>query len=101
MSPEQLQQLSQMMATLPPEQMQAIMSRMGGMPGSAMGGGGGAGGAPPPGTIQVNLTPDDQAAVARLEAMGLGSRAEIVQVYLACDRNENQAANILMDQAFQ
>ena len=31
------------------------------------------------------------------KAMGLGSRAEIVQVYLACDRNENQAANILMD----
>ena len=54
----------------------------------------------PPGAVRVNLTEEEAAAVQRLEAMGLGSRQEILQVYLACDKNENQAANILMDSAF-
>jgi UV excision repair protein RAD23 len=94
LTPEQLEQMMQTMANLPPEQLQQMMGSMGSGMGVPQQG-------PPPGTIQVNLTADDQAAIARLEAMGLGSRAEIVQVYLACDRNENQAANILMDQAFQ
>ena len=70
------------------------------MGGQGQGGAQGQGGVPP-GAVRVNLSAEDQAAIQRLESMGLGSRNEIIQVYLACDRNENQAANILMDQAFQ
>ena len=101
MTPEQLQQFQQMMAQMPPGQLQQMMQQMGGMGGGGGGGGQGGQGGLPPGAVRVNLSPDDQAAIQRLEAMGLGSRNEIIQVYLACDRNENQAANILMDQAFQ
>ena len=94
MTPEQLTQFQQMVSSMPPGQLQQMMQQMGG------GGAPGQGGLPP-GAVRVNLSQEDQAAIQRLESMGLGSRNEIIQVYLACDRNENQAANILMDQAFQ
>jgi len=95
-TPDQLQQFQQMMSSMPPAQLQQLMQ----MGGQGQGGAQGQGGVPP-GAVRVNLSAEDQAAIQRLESMGLGSRNEIIQVYLACDRNENQAANLLMDQAFQ
>ena len=40
----------------------------------------------------------EESAIQRLEGMGLGTREQIEVVYLACDGNEEEAANILMDQ---
>ena len=80
-------------------QLQAMMQMMGGMGG--MGGmpQGGPQGGPQPGQIQINLTPEQRTDVDSLVNMGLGSQSECLQIYLACDKDVNQAASILMDQA--
>jgi len=69
---------------------------------AAQGGGGGApGGAPgaggaPPGQMVIRLTEEEAQAVARLEALGF-DRASATQAFLACDKNEELAANFLFD----
>merc|ERR1712086_78316 len=60
--------------------------------GGMMGGGGGSGGAPQ----VLRLTEEEMAAVNRLADMGF-DRTEAAQAYLACDKNEALAANLLMD----
>jgi UV excision repair protein RAD23 len=114
MSPEQLQAMAQMMG-VPPEQLTAMAQLIGQMPpedfqqhmnmalqqggGSGLGdfmGGGGAGGGVPPGAQVVRLTEEEMAAVDRLADMGF-DRTEAAQAYLACDKNEALAANLLMD----
>ncbi|CAN3360327.1 UV excision repair protein Rad23p [Diutina catenulata] len=45
-------------------------------------------------TIQIPLTEDDQAAVNRLCELGF-DRTTVIQVYLACEKNEEAAADIL------
>ena len=68
----------------------------GGMPGMpGMPGGGG----PQAGQIQINLTPEQRQDVDSLVNMGLGSQTECLQIYMACDKDVNQAASMLMDQA--
>merc|ERR1719198_1735373 len=62
--------------------------------------GGGGGGGPPPGANVVRLSPEDAAAVGRLTELGFG-RDDVVQAYLACDKNEALAANLLMDGSFE
>lgn len=69
----------------------------------AGGGGGGesgpdtAGGTtPPPGTQYIQISAEDKAAVDRLKALGF-AEADVVQVYMACDKNETLAANILLE----
>lgn len=105
MDVNQLQQLAQVISAMPPEQVQQHMNMamqaqglggmMGGMPGAA-GGQGGAG----MGDAQVlRLSEEEMAAVDRLTEMGF-DRTEAAQAYLACDKNEALAANLLMDGGF-
>merc|ERR1719437_377416 len=54
-------------------------------------GGGGAGG-----PQVLRLTEEEMAAVDRLTEMGF-DRSEAAQAFLACDKNEALAANLLMD----
>eukprot|EP00565_Helicotheca_tamesis_P002618 CAMPEP_0185727274 /NCGR_PEP_ID=MMETSP1171-20130828/3001_1 /TAXON_ID=374046 /ORGANISM="Helicotheca tamensis, Strain CCMP826" /LENGTH=468 /DNA_ID=CAMNT_0028395801 /DNA_START=72 /DNA_END=1478 /DNA_ORIENTATION=+ len=102
LTPEQLTTTAQMIGQMPPEQFQEYMNMamqgggMGGLPG--MGGAGGAGGEGGQPHV-LRLTPEEIAAVDRLADMGF-DRAEAAQAYLACDKNEALAANLLMDGGF-
>jgi UV excision repair protein RAD23 len=95
MTPEQLEGFMQMMAQIPPAELQQMLAGMpgGGMPGGGMPGGGG----DAPGTIR--LTEDEMAAVNRLMALGF-SQQQAAQAYLACDKDEALAANLLFDGGF-
>ena len=68
---------------MPPEQLAQMMA--------------GASGGPPPGAIQ--LTREEMDAVERLQALGF-TQQQAAQAFLACDRNEMLAANMLMDGGF-
>ena len=94
-SPDQLRMTAQMLGQMPPEQLQQFMMQAmgagGGGDGMAglMGGGGG-------GQQVLRLTEDEMAAVDRLTEMGF-DRSDAAQAFLACDKNEALAANLLMD----
>ena len=94
---EQLDATAQAIASMPPEQFQQYMQMAGGGGGMGgmMGGGGGGGG----GGMAIQLTQEEMAAIDRLASMGF-DRAEAAQAYLACDKNEELAANLLMDGGF-
>jgi len=66
--------------------------------GQMMAAGGAGAGGPPPGTTVVRLTEDERAAVERLMSLGFDRNA-VLQAYLACDKNEELAANFLFDTA--
>lgn len=94
LSPDQLRTTAQMLGQIPPEQLQQYMMQamQGGGPGglgAMMGGGGG-------GQQVLRLTEEEMAAVDRLTEMGF-DRTEAAQAFLACDKNEALAANLLMD----
>jgi UV excision repair protein RAD23 len=96
LSSEQLRSTAQMLGQIPPEQlqqymMQAMQGGGAGSPGGMMGGGSGGGG-----PQVLRLTEEEMAAVNRLADMGF-DRTEAAQAYLACDKNEALAANLLMD----
>ena len=46
----------------------------------------------------IKLTREESLAVKRLQDLGNFSQAEAVQAYLACDKNEELAANFLFEQ---
>jgi UV excision repair protein RAD23 len=86
LSVDQLQQFTQLLSSLPPDQLQNMMGAAG------LGGQGGV----PPGADVVRLTPEELAAVRRLQELGF-SEQQAVQAFIACDRNETLAANFLFD----
>jgi len=105
MTVDQLQQTAQMISAMPQEQMQQYMNMAmqgaggaGGPMGGMMGGAGGGGGAGA-GAQVLRLSEEEMAAVNRLTEMGF-DRAAAAQAYLACDKNEALAANLLMDGGF-
>jgi UV excision repair protein RAD23 len=89
LSPEQLRMTAQMLGQMPPEQLSQFMMQAMGAEG--MGGGGGG-----QGQTVLRLTEEEMAAVDRLAEMGF-DRSEAAQAFLACDKNEALAANLLMD----
>ncbi|EGB07374.1 hypothetical protein AURANDRAFT_53989 [Aureococcus anophagefferens] len=74
------------------EPLLGAISGGGGMGGGGRGPPGGGGGA---GNV-VRLTREEADAVGRLQELGF-SRDDAVQAYLACDKNESLAANLLFD----
>lgn len=101
LTPQQLQATAQMIGQMQPEQLQEFIDQAsqqvggGGNNGFYGGNGGGA-----PGQPQfLRLTEEEMASIDRLVDMGF-DRAEATQAYLACDKNEALAANLLMDGGF-
>lgn len=101
LSADQLRQTAQMLGQIPPEQLQQyMMQAMGGGGGAAdMAGLMGAAAAGAGGPQVLRLNEEEMAAVDRLTEMGF-DRAEAAQAFLACDKNEALAANLLMDGGF-
>lgn len=98
LTPDQVQAVGRMIGQLPPEQLQEYMQQAmgagGGPPGAGGDDAGGQGG-----QQILRLTEDEMAAVDRLTEMGF-DRSEAAQAFLACDKNEAMAANLLMDGGF-
>jgi UV excision repair protein RAD23 len=98
LSADQLRTTAQMIGQMPPEQLsQFMMQAMGGGGAEGMMGGDGGGGGG--GQQVLRLTEEEMAAVDRLAEMGF-DRSEAAQAFLACDKNEALAANLLMDGGF-
>jgi UV excision repair protein RAD23 len=85
---EQVQQLAQMLGTLPPDQIQQMLG--------AHFGGGEADGDEQPGGHVVALTQEEMNSVNRLMELGF-SQQDAAAAFLACDRNEALAANLLLE----
>lgn len=90
-NPELLQQIQQNPQALM-QMLGAMGGQQGGMEGNPM-----AGGMPPAGGgIQIELSEADRAAVERLQQLGF-PRAAVIQAYMACEKNEELAANFLFE----
>ena len=95
LTPDQFEHFAEQMQNMPRDQLRQLLGAIsggGGMGGGGRGSPGGGGGA---GNV-VRLTREEADAVGRLTELGF-SRDDAVQAYLACDKNESLAANLLFD----
>jgi len=92
MPPAQLEQMLAAFAQMPPEQL-AQMGAMGGM-------GGNPGGAQP-GQVRVEMSPADMENVRNIMGMTGMSQAEVVQAYIACERDPDNTINLLLDGGYR
>ena len=83
-SAEQLNAFTQLIASMPEDQIQQMMGGLGGM------------GGPPPGSSVVRLTEDELSSVNRLVELGFDQQ-DALAAYLSCDKNEALAANLLLE----
>ncbi|RKP24303.1 XPC-binding domain-containing protein [Syncephalis pseudoplumigaleata] len=107
-NPDLLQPLLQQLAEANPRLMELIEENQQEFMHMLMGGGGGGDGdddggdygeadvAGLPNVHYVNVTAEEKEAIDRLVAMGF-DRAQAIEAYLACDKNEELAANFLFD----
>lgn len=98
MSAEQLEGFLGMMAQMPQDQLRQVLGSMGMAGGAAGGAGAGAaghGGGGGGGHV-IHLTAEEMASVERLQALGF-SQQQAAQAFIACDKNEALAANLLLE----
>ncbi|CDH60928.1 uv excision repair protein rad23 [Lichtheimia corymbifera JMRC:FSU:9682] len=95
-NPSLLQPLLQQLGQSNPELLRMINSDPQGFFQLLMEGGDEEGGAVPPGSHVIQVTQEEKEAIDRLEGLGF-DRAQAIEAYFACDKNEELAANYLFD----
>ncbi|XP_003785253.1 UV excision repair protein RAD23 homolog B [Otolemur garnettii] len=100
-NPQLLQQISQHQEHFI-QMLNEPVQEAGGQGGGGGGGGGGSGGIAEAGSGHMNyiqVTPQEKEAIERLKALGF-PEGLVIQAYFACEKNENLAANFLLQQNF-